>query len=70
MAIRQRERTDSPGFSGKMQPIDIVDVICDQSGDQMLSNCRVETGKQGLSCPHHLSAIGLPLNAMECGNTN
>src|SRR5438552_9505801 len=52
----QKVLPDSPGFSGKIQAIDIVDVICDQSGDQMLSNCRVETGKQGLSCPHHLRA--------------
>jgi type IV secretory pathway TraG/TraD family ATPase VirD4 len=32
----------------------------------MSSNCHVETGNQGLSCPQHSRPIGLSLNAMEC----
>src|SRR5215475_11341630 len=55
-----------PDLVVKFQAVDIVSVICDQSGDQTSSNCRVETGNQGFSCPHQLRVIGLPLNAMEC----
>src|SRR5262245_51610984 len=39
------------------------------SGDQISPKCPVDTENQDMSCSYHLKPIGLPLNRVECENT-
>src|SRR5262249_16349279 len=57
---------DSTGFSGKIQAIDIVEVILWSFRCSDVVQTPRSTGTHGVSCIHQLRPIGPPLNPLEC----